>query len=779
MLRVAEVARRRVLMAVMITLVIVALQTSASAQSSGPTSPPQSTGTSTSCLVQESSGCIDSTFANNILLEQSDVPSGYQYKPQNQNNNTPVPAVCSANPALQGLTGAPTNAYQDSGSSDYSLSVDTIASAAETVHDPADATNAVNTLGSTDFWNCSIQNSPNPDQNGQSTSNENVVADPSPGLGDTSSEVTLTFDVTNADGSYGAVSLNEVAVAVGHSFVDMVFGTTASFTTDIPTNNVPTEVQQQLVTLTVGRMRNQEAQIEALLSGSTSGTTPCVVPQSPIPTTTPLLNESDVSTAVGASFSYVGWTDEPGSGPNNVLVRQCQWTGPMLPAWAPGATGQETEQVTLSLSAPFGPGGAQAQFSSDMQAWQPGAATVPGLGDNAFTLPYQDEANALEVLTSDRIITVGIQAPSAQLIQSDHSEVVLAGLVLNHLLGPQKKPPPPGAVNGTTGGPESKDCGVSTALGVDTKLTQTLNKQINKWDFKHLPIAAATLTLPRTGLFLNLGPSFEPGDFTFCSKGISAASTHTPWTDPDSTLGVQGGADASLGPFVYSSELAQWTQLDKSTPQDQSFTTQFKFDPSVAFPKGFNVDISKQGLNASFVLSEVVLASGTVGLDLVNDSGKVLTVELGPQLVLDLYVSKKDLVDEIAKTLQEDPQSEQAAADDVAKQVATDEAAAIETEGEGFYGMSSSQIEMSLEQHLDPQLAQDFQSWLKGLTPESPDSVELQNEGVTVDDLPAADAAVFEGDAAGGADGLLGKGVCDVLFGGPEDPLGDVICVAA
>lgn len=495
-----------------------------------------------------------------------------------------------------------------------------------------------------------------------------------------------------------------------------------------------------------------------------SGSGPCVAPSSLFET--PLLDEDDVSSTLGGAFSYSGWSDNQSVMPG-VNGRQCTWTGPQIPSYSPPVSIGKTELagVSLLVSEPLSAPEAKADYQSDLNAFYPSSVpepnnTIPGLGDDAFFV-NQDGEFGVDVLSGNRLFQVQIPA-----YYTETKDIALARLVLTRLRTTGHSP-------AATGRFSNPDCGVQLKLGVTTDKTDVLNQQLSKFSASHLPISAAMVALP-AGLAMTLAPSLEPKDFVFCSNGLAATATHLPpWSDPGSTLGVKAGPQSNFGPFVYSSELASWTQLDKNTPPHQEFTT--RFDPTLEFSQSLNIDISKYGLNASLTLGRIVLASATVALELLDSNNQVFTVKLGPQLDLDLDVSKKALVDKVAEDLA-GGQSEQTAESDIAKQVATDDAAAVEADVEGFFGMTPAQIEAQIERQIDPELFSEFHSWLSALTADPAAAGELSNQGVTPNELPAEDAAAFADASAG--DTIVEKGVCDIIFGGPEDPLGDLICLA-
>lgn len=320
--------------------------------------------------------------------------------------------------------------------------------------------------------------------------------------------------------------------------------------------------------------------------------------------------------------------------------------------------------------------------------------------------------------------------------------------------------------------PNEANCGPNVSVGTSV---------VQDGAYKNLPVAVATLDLPGD-LYMNLAPSLDPGDFTFCSDGLTTAVLHPPpWGDPASSLSLVAGSDGQFGPFTYSSVLAGWTSLDQSTPRDQQFAT--KFDPGSLVPSiapSLGVDLSKGKLNIDLEVAQVVLLSRQMTVNLLVGTGKALSVGLGPKLELDLYVSKQNLVDELAKDLKEG-QGDQAAEDDVADQIATDDAEAVGVDGDGYYGLTSDQINQMVTKiynEIDPDLIQAFNDWFAGLQAGSPDAQELENQDVTPDEVPADAEAALGGDTAGGVDLFGGKALaCLVFGGGPEDPLADA-CAA-
>jgi hypothetical protein len=315
------------------------------------------------------------------------------------------------------------------------------------------------------------------------------------------------------------------------------------------------------------------------------------------------------------------------------------------------------------------------------------------------------------------------------------------------------------------------DCGTGLSLGITRKWASEFERKIQ--------VVAATISFPHAS-YINLAPYFEPGDMQLCFAGLTATVLDGWGKDDNLSFDAKGpsvsvGGSDTVGPFTYSADSTSWISAP-GAPVDQEFTTSFA--PKFQLLPGPALDLSSAGLDAYVTLFEVDFLALKADIKLAwKPPNTVLALDYGPTLALEGRLQKKSLVDELAKAFEEDAGDEAAAEEDVVKQIAADEDAAIASEGEGLYGMSGAQIETLLENKMSPLLRASVTSWLENVKAGSADAAELDAEGVTPDEVPslaegALDGAVDAGDAIGG------KILCDVIVGGPEDLIGDVLCAA-
>ncbi len=187
---------------------------------------------------------------------------------------------------------------------------------------------------------------------------------------------------------------------------------------------------------------------------------------------------------------------------------------------------------------------------------------------------------------------------------------------------------------------------------------------------------------------------------------------------------------------------------------------------------GVTYALADKSPGAVLTVGEVDFASLKAEVKLVEMGNDLLTAEVGPTLALQLQISDKSLVDDLAKADATEG-DEDVAADDVATELAGDEASAVASIGEGYFGMTSAEIQAQVVSQMQPALSQTLDSFYASLQPGSADYSEFENDEATVDGATDG-AAALDADSGGALD--LISLACDAAFGGPEDPIGDVVC---
>lgn len=311
-----------------------------------------------------------------------------------------------------------------------------------------------------------------------------------------------------------------------------------------------------------------------------------------------------------------------------------------------------------------------------------------------------------------------------------------------------------------------------------------LNDQLHAKAHKHLPVSVATIRLP-AGLFMNLAPSFQPNEATICANGLADGGLfgeQDPWEnnllsmEARPSTGIENANRATLGPFTYSADATAWINAPGVAESERKTT----FQPEAKLLPPTKLNFTSRGLDVEVPLAELEFAAVRSELRLVSNGHEVLAAGLAPTLSLELTVSKRNLLDDLAEKAQETDL--ETAERELAREVADDVRAAAESEGEGFYGLSSAQIEaklgLSTVQDLQSQLVDELGAEINSLRPGSADAAELRGAGVTPDEVPpeAAAALEAEGETAAGGDAVVTI-ACVLLFGGPEDPLGDALCL--
>lgn len=505
---------------------------------------------------------------------------------------------------------------------------------------------------------------------------------------------------------------------------------------------------------------------------TTTGESPCTAPSPVTPTT--LLTDTEVGAALGAPMTYAGWTETPAAATGTVAERSCIWDGPRAPAGGPLPY---QLAATLAVSDPYPIGGAKAQYDSELKGWQ--ATSFSGVGDAAFWLPIQDWSEGLVVLTGDRVLTVGITARATDPQQYRPAELQLAALAVSRL----------GTGSGTAGpappGSSIEDamCHLGLSLGVEPKWLHDINDAMQKAALRlrntGIPIPIASIDMP-SGFALNVAPSLDPGNFTFCGVGLTAAVDPPPWSQNDATqvkiTGLGGGTWTQLGPLVYSAPDGAWSTVDQATPPGQPLVTKWGAVPTVVpWNPSFGLTWTSEGLQAQLALAQIRVASVHSEVKLVVRGESVLSVDLGPSLLLTAYISNKNLVDELAKELKQevgdsDPatagtEAEQTAAQDLSAQAGDDLSAAMKVYDQQMLDISA-KLTSELQGSVDQQLLAKFTTWFADLQAGSPEVQELVDEGVTADEVPVAAEAALEAELGG--DGLITvvEVGCDVFLDG-------------
>ena len=308
----------------------------------------------------------------------------------------------------------------------------------------------------------------------------------------------------------------------------------------------------------------------------------------------------------------------------------------------------------------------------------------------------------------------------------------------------------------------------------------------------------------------------DMGVATLCARGLieGGLAQRQPWeasADGDNRLSLQAGSQqgdhhaslqagtflgGNLGRFTYSSSEYSWI-YPPGLP-DSERTTRFESRPK--FLPGAQIDVSRKGFVPSLVLAEYDFVSVKAGTRLAFNGAEVMSVGLAPTLALQVQISPRGLVNELAKTTAE-VRDVATAEDLVTKEISGDVGAAIKVEGEGFYGMTPGQIDAKIASAEDPQLFEEFKTWIANMTPSSDVAAAFRAQGVTADEgFPPEAAPALEGggsavggtgesptpadfspDAAGALDGEVSGAVdvrfaCIMIFGGPEDLAGDLAC---
>jgi hypothetical protein len=339
--------------------------------------------------------------------------------------------------------------------------------------------------------------------------------------------------------------------------------------------------------------------------------------------------------------------------------------------------------------------------------------------------------------------------------------------------------PAPSGASPTGSKTEPKGCGTGISASATPKWIDDANKALAKKARNVISIAAGTITLTK-GLYLNWEPGLEPGQVMLCAVNLGGQLLNLadPWKNgqmsveaTSSGTSATGTGSSTFGPFTYSANDTGWVSTP-GAPRDQPFVTNFQ--PQADLLPGADLQLGTKGPKANLTLFEVKLASVAVKVKLVVNAQQALTAELGPTLDFKAEISKQNLLKELADDL-ETTGSESQAIDEVSTKIADDEAAAAASDGEGFFGLTPTEIEQRIESTMRPQMRQALADFLNTLEP-GPDADFLKSEGVTANEVSGDAAAALGAEDAAGAD-FVAKLGCDVLFGGPEDVVGDAICI--
>ncbi|MGA2470905.1 MAG: hypothetical protein ABSG64_09470 [Solirubrobacteraceae bacterium] len=500
-------------------------------------------------------------------------------------------------------------------------------------------------------------------------------------------------------------------------------------------------------------------------TATTSGTGACTSPL--LSGGPPLLSTPEAIAAVGQRLSYAGWTRIPAAATGAAQQYTCSWRG----AHVNGGPYYRGLSLDLSISGPYAIGEAKSVLDTAMQGW--GASPVSGIGDDAFYMPEQDDAQGLEVLSGNMTFEIGMSADSPQ-AAAQHQQVErrLAQLVLGGLGTTTLGATGQSGTAGTSG--SAPDCSFSVSPEFGPEWVDELNSDFQRYSRNKLPVSVATLNLPGP-LFLNFAPSIELYSFDICASGLIGDITQEPSATSDSLaftaqpadcgtglanrlsrtdqqgngvpcspkIGLYVDGEATLGGFDYSGPIAAWTSVDpKATPGDQDFTTTWQ--PKYSVLPGVSGSWSaSEGPDAELTLLEIQLASYTTKVELVVASNAALDAEFGPSLVFDVQLSNKSLTQQLADDLKEG-ESEPEAAENLAKEVIDDANAAVQAEDGGFYGQAPAQIEETLEKTMDQDLIDAFNEWFASIKAGSPVANELVSEGVTPNEVPASAQTALE-----------------------------------
>jgi len=212
------------------------------------------------------------------ILTQSDLPSGYTPSSVSSIN---VPNTCLAGNAFLGqavnaqapANGTASSAFEDSSNFDYTNLIGSGASYADT---SSEAHDAFALEGSKQFFTCAFTSDSLGLSGGESLTSESVAQLPSPGVGDESAAITLTANITLADGSTaGSTDLEFIVIRTKQMLGYLEYSTTSS--TGAGTSlQIPNDLETQFNSLIAERLSTVQLSIPA--------TSPAPAPPPPAPT---------------------------------------------------------------------------------------------------------------------------------------------------------------------------------------------------------------------------------------------------------------------------------------------------------------------------------------------------------------------------------------------------------------------------------------------------------------------------------------------------------------
>ena len=489
---------------------------------------------------------------------------------------------------------------------------------------------------------------------------------------------------------------------------------------------------------------------------STSTQSICMAPASA--SWQPLLTDAEVNAAVGTSLPFAGWANDF-TGDFADGSRDCDWDGPLSPGGLPDPG------LEVTVTAPFPIGGAQSWYDTSLTGGTEPPQPVLGVGEAAFwSGPAYGVGAGLTALAGNRLVFVSLSAPQGALPQAKQAVLTLSQLVVGRLGGSA-----PIGVNAS--------CLAQIVLGDGPGWVQSLNAATTKGDQSSqggLPVSIDLIPTPDAtidfsgAISLQMAPSLDPGAFNFCADGSTLGGSGASyrlqplWQTRGSDsldLAISETNGAHFGPFVYSADLATWTQVDPNvTPPGQDLVTCFTCEaitPQWEADPNFVLSLSKDDLSADLTVGKLVVPSSFQGVRLVVSGGGDVSVLDYSNLVLEFTVEKGDLLDDLAKLIKEDPEAatdpEKAEAKAVTEEATQIEDAAqgeVEEVEEGWYGAARSAAETvakTVASNLQESLISEFTTWLNNLSPA--DAGDLAQE-VPPDELPPDIAAVVDAEAS-------------------------------
>lgn len=296
-----------------------------------------------------------------------------------------------------------------------------------------------------------------------------------------------------------------------------------------------------------------------------------------------------------------------------------------------------------------------------------------------------------------------------------------------------------------------------------------LNRLLAKRALQTLPISVGSIKFLGP-LWFNMSPYFKPGEVKVCAEGLVDGGLRgeaNAWDGNILSLGAED-RESSLGPFVYSADLAGWLRPD-GLPASELST---KFGAGVEVSAHGAVDLSLDSSDTSFdrsiTFAEVDLSAVRKEWTLVSRGHAVFKASLAPSLSLRFEISPRSLRNEILAELKEGKdlaQTEQS----VVEMLSDDVVGVAEADGAGFYGLESGAIANSIDASLSAPLLESIDGAVEKLPKTDPILEPLE-----ADVVPAEFDAALEADLE---EATLERVLCVFLFLGPEDPIGDFVCL--